>query len=490
MKKFRWVIFAVLIIAILAVTVPVVIGCNYTYMCEDDFATESGAQDAAAFYGSNFIGALHKVHDYAMTNQGTYVPTFLLHFVRAYSRWGFTGFHAVMILNAVFFILALLLLIKALLKDNYSTLLLLLAATIFAFSVVGTDSDKELFFWYTGALTYTLELSLAFITLAFCILFKNTTDPVKRRICLIISMISGFIASGGSLEVTAPNCAWLLLLLILCRQEVKKRKILLLPFIISFAGALINVLAPGNFVRAKDASKAGHITLADAIRDTFTCYHDETAAIFGSALFVAVLAAVFIVCMLYRTKIFHYGISNVRILLLVPVTFLIQYFTMFPVVFGYHSTSLDSLRTTATYEIVARFMYLFYTVCLAQWCSEHLRTKAMTALPMAAAAVIAVIVFAASGNKEQDFTNGFTGEILSDYCSGKMKTVYETRKFIMTSLWNAEDGTDVVMTVPLRMDFKSMYGMGLTDDVNSMCNKSAAGLFYLNSVSITYVDPE
>jgi voltage-gated potassium channel Kch len=411
MKKFRWVIFAVLIIAILAVTVPVVIGCNYTYMCEDDFATESGAQDAAAFYGSNFIGALHKVHDYAMTNQGTYVPTFLLHFVRAYSRWGFTGFHAVMILNAVFFILALLLLIKALLKDNYSTLLLLLAATISAFSVVGTDSDKELFFWYTGALTYTLELSLAFITLAFCILFKNTTDPVKRRICLIISMVSGFIASGGSLEVTAPNCAWLLLLLILCRQEVKKQKILIWPFIISFAGALINVLAPGNFVRANNASNAGHVTLADAIRDTFTCYHDETAAIFGSALFVVVLAAVFIICILCRTKIFRNGISNARILLLVPAVFLIQYFTMFPVVFGYHSTSLISLRTTGTYEIVARFMYLFYTVCLAQWCSEHLKTKVTAAVPMVTAAVIAIIVFAASGSKGQDFTNGFTGEI-------------------------------------------------------------------------------
>jgi voltage-gated potassium channel Kch len=395
-----------------------------------------------------------------------------------------------MILNTVFFILAALLLIKVLLKDNFSTLLLLLAATISAFSVVRTDCDKELFFWYTGALTYTLELSLAFIALAFCILLMNTTDPVKRRICLVISMLSGFIASGGSLEVTAPNCAWLLLMLILCRQEVKKQKILIWPFIISFAGALINVLAPGNFVRAKDASKAGHITLADAIRDTFTCYHDETAAIFGSVFFVAVLAVVFIVCILCRTKIFRNGISNARILLLVPAVFLIQYFTMFPVVFGYHSTSLISLRTTGTYEIVARFMYLFYTFCLAQWCSEHLKTKVTAAVPMVTAAVIAIIVFAASGSKGQDFTNGFTGEILSDYCSGSMKTAYETRVFVMTSLWNAEDGTDVVMTVPLRMDFKSMYGMGLTDDTNSMCNKSAAGLFHLNSVSINYVDPE
>ena len=489
-SKCKWIVYIFLLVGILAITVPVVIGCGYTYLCEDDFATESGAQDAAAIYGSNFIGALHKVHDYAMTNQGTYVPTFLLHFVRAYSRWGFTGVHIVMIFNVVFFIFAVLFLIKVLLGDYLSTVIVMLAASIAAFNVAGTDNARELFFWYTGAMTYTFEMSLACITLAFCILAKNSRDKKKRSIFLIISMFTGFLASGGTLEVTAPNCAWLLLMLILCNQEVITQKVLILPFLASFSGALINVLAPGNFARANEVSSEGHATVVDAIRDTFQCYHDETVIIFGSVLFVIVLAAVFIFCMVYRTKVFSNGVSTAKILLLIPAVFLIQFFTMFPVTFGYHLPSLKSMRTTATYEIIARFMYLFYVVCLAQWCREHIRAKALKTALIAVAAGAAVITFAVSSNKLQDITSGYSCAILSDYRSGTMKSVFESRVFVMNSLKEAADGTDVVLCVPSPPGFKSMYGMGLTDDVNSMCNKSAAGLFHLKSVSITYTDSE
>jgi hypothetical protein len=485
MKKFKWILYAVLIIAILTVTIPVVIGCGYTYLCEDDFSYEAGARDAAEIYGSSFAGAVHKVYNYAMVNQGTYTPTFLLHFIRAYYRWGFTGFHAVMIMNALFYILALFFLIRVLLKDKLSTLIVLLAACIASFNVFRTDGDKELFFWYTGALSYTLEIAFACIALAFCVLSKNETAIRRKRIYLFLSAAAGFIASGGALEVTALNCAWLLLMLVLYRKEVRTKRILLWPFAVSLLGALINVLAPGNYVRAREASSEGHITLADAIRDTFTCYHDETAFIFGSVLFVAVLAVVFTACMICKTTVFRNGISNTMILLLIPAVFMVQYLTMFPVTFGYHAASLIHMRTTGTYEITARFMYLFYVICLAQWCRAHIRVKAV---PIAAAAVTVIAAFIISGNIEQDFTNGFSCEIMSDYCSGRMKNVFESRKSVMNDLEAADDGTDAVLNVSLRMDFKSMYGMGLTDDINSMCNRSAAGLFHLKSVSITYTD--
>ena len=51
-KKYSKVITAVLLILTLMIIVPVVVGSGYTYLCEDDFSFEAGANDMARIWNS------------------------------------------------------------------------------------------------------------------------------------------------------------------------------------------------------------------------------------------------------------------------------------------------------------------------------------------------------------------------------------------------------------------------------------------------------
>ena len=78
--------------------------------------------------------------------------------------------------------------------------------------------------------------------------------------------------------------------------------------------------------------------------------------------------------------------------------------------------------------------------------------------------------------------------LASDFADGSMKESYTAREYIISSLELAEAGTDATIYVPEFKFAESMYGMGLGEDCNEFVNRSAAGLFRLNSVSVIYED--
>ena len=81
-EKHQKVLRIVLIVGIMCVLVPILLACNYTYLCEDDFSFEGGAQDLVRDYGSSLVGAIKRTGEYYNTNQGTYLFTFIISFAR------------------------------------------------------------------------------------------------------------------------------------------------------------------------------------------------------------------------------------------------------------------------------------------------------------------------------------------------------------------------------------------------------------------------
>ncbi len=94
------------------------------------------------------------------------------------------------------------------------------------------------------------------------------------RVLLVVgSAVCGFLASGDSLVITSLGCSFLLIATILLFDRVRERVILGVPFVAAFAGALINALAPGNFIRAAGDVKDEHSGLLDAgaqVRESFS----------------------------------------------------------------------------------------------------------------------------------------------------------------------------------------------------------------------------
>ncbi len=462
---------------------PIVIGSGYTYLAEDDFSFEAGANDKVLIHNSQIVGPLIRAYEFYFSNQGTYVFNVLIHILRIYTRWGLPGFHLFMILLNIGFAFSLFYFIRAIFNDKLISMGMMLAASSAVYLNAG-GNVREIYFWYTGAMNYTLGLFFSFIGIGLCLNFMNQPAGEKKMRTLILSMIVTFIGSGTALEVTAPNCAWLLAIIILCFEKFKADKRIILPFISAFAGAILNVVAPGNFPKTYSDMTEGHSTAFDALVDTASCFKNETLGMLKSPVLMVILMCTFLACILLGVKILSTKMTGKLLVISIIGSFLVQFFTIYPVCFGYHKDYLASQRTAATYELVAKLMYIFIMCCLAQWVQENgLKYSKI----VAAAVVIACAIFSvATGNLKEDIKSGYSYMVFNDLRDGSMQGAYKTREYVLAALSIADEGSDAYINVPLRYGPAAPYGMGLTDNPEEFVNISAAGLYHLNSVSVNY----
>ena len=474
-----------LYLANLALVVPVMIGTGYTYLCEDDFSFESGAADLAVKYGSTFLGAVHAAIGGAKWSEGTWFGTFMIHFITPYTRWRLPGYHFVMFLQAFFFAWGLYYLTSAIAKRKTPALALTFAGLAAAFLMVGRAND-ELFFWYTGSMFYTMELSMAMFAAGSCLRYYENLGTGKAWKYLALSCVLGFLVGGGMLEVVSPNCAWLLLIFILCGTVEKKRWQTVIPFLSALAGALLNVIQPGNYMRSEEDMVEGHVTALDALRDGVVCYINESKTMLSSPLFWLFFAFVFCVAVIFAVKVRPAGMTAGWLGLALLAVVLIQYFTIFPVVFGYHGDSLKTYRTSATYGIVGRWMWMLFAACLGQWVSEHLHGR--KALVPAAAAFAAAVIFAGIRFPQTvlDVKQGFSYCIAADLYRGNIQRTYDVRQYVISEMEMGGEDEDVILFIDRDISNRSMYGMGLVADCGWVVNESAARLFHVRTVTVIY----
>lgn len=482
-NKYRKIFAGIFIIGILCAVVPVIVGCGYTYLCEDDFSFEGGAADAADTYGSNVVAAAHKMVDYYNLNQGTYLFNYLIHFIRAYTRGGLPGFHFYMILNAVAFCAALVVLLKILIKDNTACLGAAFVIFVSVFSMTNTQNGKELFYWYTGGLNYLMELTLGLLAVSLSILYIRK----KKVIYLVVSALLAFLASGGSLNVVCADLSWLIAVVILKREEFVKDKKIVIPAAAAFVGTLINGLAPGNYKRAERDLSEGHSTFFDALRDTFKCIISEDKLLFTSLVFILMLLLAFVIFTVYKVKILEGKVTVLNLVIVLVGTWLARYFTMFPVCFGYHVDEVINMRTANSYEIVAKFMYFLAVAVIAQFLSEKFEGKTdRIAMGVLAVAALFAIILHSGINKE--IKDGMSYASYDDYRTGALQESYAAREYVLSALTLSEKGSDAVIYVrPFRQAY-STYGMGLGVEAGEWVNRSAAGFYDLNTVTIVYLD--
>lgn len=483
-KKHIGILFAVMIVITL---VPLAIGTGYTYLCADDFSYEGGILPILEEYGTPLRAAIAATIRMNYVEQGTHLANFLIHYVRAYSRWGMQGFHVVMLLHSVFFFWAAYFLVTSVIRDKKASLGIFACFCAAVLMMPGTGNNMELFFWYTGAFNYTLEMALSFLTLGLCVRLFECDERKKRIRFQIPIAILAVLSCWGTLEVTGFFCATLFGFTVFNIDKVKKNLTLALPFVFAMIGAIVNLQAPGNFMRADLEEIEGHVTMLDGIRDAFSYFGKSTQFLFGQRLFVLLLLFVFLISMLLGIKLYNRKLKPWQMLLVIALGFLVIYATILPVTYGEHQANMKAHRTTATYRIIARSVYIFYTVSIAQWVRENLDKvqKKVTCAVLVFAAIFLLINITAV---PEEFKKGFSYNIAADFYRGNLQRVYTARIYIITSMELAEDGTDFYLPVRAQLDNRCMYPMGLQEETGDIVNVSAAHLFGLNSVSIVYTD--
>ncbi|MEA5047606.1 MAG: DUF6056 family protein [Eubacteriales bacterium] len=137
---------------------------------------------------------------------------------------------------------------------------LLVGATLSFFSIQLCISPREAFFWYNGAVYYTLYHSLLLLLATIVIQLFRTKRAGTKAALIVLGLLLSAVISGGN-YATAMVCFELLVCAIAYGISKKNgRMILVLSLMLAVfgAGMAISVAAPGNAVRQADVLASGY----------------------------------------------------------------------------------------------------------------------------------------------------------------------------------------------------------------------------------------
>ena len=104
---------------------------------------------------------------------------------------------------------------------------------------------------------------------------------------------------------------------------------------------------------------------------------------------------------------------------------------------------------------------------------------------LAAGVLLALILHSALS---EDIKSGMSYASYDDYRTGALQENYAAREYVLSALTLAEKGSDAVIYVRPYRPAYSTYGMGLGVEAGEWVNRSAAGFYDLNTVTIVYLE--
>ena len=349
------------VIIIAAVIAVLVMGAGCTVLSGDDFT--HGVR-VGAFHVSlpkYFWASLLYVQDLYMDWQGTWFSMFLQAFLSPINNFGLPQLRAVMVGNALLFLGSLAALLWVGLSffreemgmcgggveasrgktagvevsDGTRRLVpfKLLLLTLFFLTVVNADVYAEVYFWFSGAVAYSMPFSLLLFALALLLLAnKETISTGRKKGCAAAAAVLLFFSSGGSLAVAGAGCYTALLLTVVFFLRTRKvSRYNLTVFAAGFAGALINAAAPGNFSRHDGTAGAG-LHFGQAIAYAVRMFAEESGRLFRGTMlglvFLLMIAAGVYLSGRCRIALREYGIATALAILSGMVAY-------FPVALGY-----------------------------------------------------------------------------------------------------------------------------------------------------------
>ncbi len=331
-KRTAGILFSIAcVIVILSAIAVFAAGAGYTVLSGDDFT--HGVR-VGAFHVSlpeYFAASLRYVKDLYMDWQGTWFSMFLQAFFSPINNFGLPQLRAVMVGNALLFLVSLAVLLwmglSFLQSETFASggamrplPLRVLVLTIFFLTVVNADVYAEIYFWYSGAVAYSMPFSFLLIGLTlFLLINKEEGSALRKRICAVAAAVLLFLSCGGSLAVAGVGCYMTLALTAVF--FFSRRKLLrynLAVFGAAFAGALINAAAPGNFSRHDETAGAG-LHFGEAVVHTVRMFVGETGRLFRETMlglaFLLLIAAGVYLSGRCRIALREYGIATALALL-------------------------------------------------------------------------------------------------------------------------------------------------------------------------------
>lgn len=411
MREKNWVriLISISSVIVIAATVGVIAaGAGYTVLSGDDFT--HGVR-VGAFHVSlpkYFAASLLYVADLYMDWQGTFFSMFLQAFLSPINNFGLAQLRAVMVGNVLFFFAALFALLWVGLsffqRDGEASFgtadpeekrpmlsLRLVMVAVFFVTIANGDVYAEIWFWFSGAVAYSMPFSVLLVALTLVLLINKEEGGRRRKTgCAVCAGILLFLSSGGSLAVAGAGCYTALILtaaFFLLSRKLSVHN--LAVFAAGVAGALVNVAAPGNFARHDGTAGAG-LHFGQAFLYTLRMFVEETGRLFRETIFGLVFLLMVAIGLYLagkcRIALKEYGMVTAFAL----AAGLVAYF---PVALGYGSYYIPNrcyfiIDTALVISLLN--LALFAGICLHRFCGMPADKRSMAVLAYVCLAAVIV----------------------------------------------------------------------------------------------------
>lgn len=244
----------ILWLIIMVTVVPICLTSAYSFFYADDFSEGVISKTRQNYSLFELLG-----HSFAFTKKlwhnwlGFYFSKFMAMFLNALNGGGLLKLRIVMLGNALLFMLSFCLFLYALSKEEISSRLYRTGmVAVGCIGVLGFEAWQQAFYWFNGAMNYSLPLSVSMLALALILLC-----PKLNKWNMILISVLLFCGMGGSLMISGA-CCWLLIMVLvklIYKNGFRYQYVCLL--VVTMAGCVLNAVAPGNFARHSIADDSG-----------------------------------------------------------------------------------------------------------------------------------------------------------------------------------------------------------------------------------------
>lgn len=479
----KGVALALNVVLILFMVYVVTVGAGYTVLLGDDYTHGVRVGAFHVPFLEYAAASLRYMKEIYLDWQGTFFSMFLQAFLSPVNNFGMVQLKIVMIVNALLFFTALFGVVWAVtgfvLRENNSAHMRVTIFSIILFAILDADIFTEIFFWYSGAVSYSMPLSCALLAV-MCLLVLNrqiNNDSYKNRRRILMTAIAAvlsFLAAGGSLAVSGTECYALVLLTL--GFYLRRRKVSVSNIVVTAAGivgALVNVAAPGNFSRhTYNSGGDSHAwRLVQSVKWSIKTVWGETGRLTKETMFGVMLIAMILVGIRLSVKMGDtlrvYGVMSILALAA-------GYVTAFPVALGYGGPEFPN-RCYFVLDVVLVLSLLnfalFAGVCLERWaglCENR-----------SACAVLYVVLFVSVLFAPETISDSALMAVAGSVHNGSYADYYESCTEVYNYLADCPE-RDVVVYVPAYIEnFECFY---LDEDADGWVNIGVAEYYHKNSV--------
>lgn len=276
-------LIAFIIVMVIILTFTIAAGFSFPN-AHDDFGLANAIEALKVQTKNPMLYSIKYMVTMYNTWQGTFSSSIILALLSPLNGGGVIQLRIILIMNSLLFWWSLYVLMynfwKCLDKDVTWKSVIILYAIVVSM-ITGFKVYRDNFYWFVGAMPYTVPMSLMLLGVS-CLMLVIRKQKKKY---IYLGAIFAFIASGGVLQVAGLNC-WILL--IICAFFNKGEKKCWIVFLGGFLGALINSVAPGNFLRHNVIDTSG-LHVLDSISMSFTVAASEIQWLFFETLAILFL---------------------------------------------------------------------------------------------------------------------------------------------------------------------------------------------------------